>query len=308
VAIPSDQLVLVVGLDPAAAGAVEDQLKLAVGQDGFLLESHPKLGPLEAAVQGVYLAGACQGPKDVGESISQGLGAAGKASVLLARDEVEMEPLTAVVDAEACTGCTLCAKVCPYSAIIAEVKEPAVVIDAACTGCGTCAAACPVDAITMPGFTDEQILSQIDAATEENPQEKAVVFACNWCSYAGADQAGIAKFQYPPSSRIIRTMCSGRVSEKFILRAFERDAGAVMISGCHLGDCHYLTANYETEKRFRRWKKKVEARGYDPQKLDLGWFTAAEGKLFAQRMLQLHEQIQDVQDSRAETEVTGEAD
>ncbi|MEE9592409.1 MAG: hydrogenase iron-sulfur subunit, partial [Thermoplasmata archaeon] len=308
VAIPSDQLVLVVGLDPPAAGAVEDQLKLAVGQDGFLLESHPKLGPLEAAVQGVYLAGACQGPKDVGESISQGLGAAGKASVLLARDEVEMEPLTAIVDAEACTGCTLCAKVCPYSAIIAEVKEPAVVIDAACTGCGTCAAACPVDAITMPGFTDEQILAQIDAATEENPEEKAVVFACNWCSYAGADQAGIAKFQYPPSSRIIRTMCSGRVSETFILRAFERDAGAVMISGCHLGDCHYLTANYETEKRFRRWKKKVEARGYDPQKLDLGWFTAAEGKLFAQRMLQLHEQIQDVQDSRAETGVTGEAD
>ncbi|MFQ5908011.1 MAG: hydrogenase iron-sulfur subunit [Thermoplasmata archaeon] len=303
VAIPSDQLVLVVGLDPPVPGAVEEQLKLSIGQDGFLLESHPKLGPTEAAVQGVYLAGACQGPKDVGESISQGLGAAGKASVLLARDEVEMEPLTAIVDAEACTGCTLCAKVCPYHAIIAEVKEPAIVVEAACTGCGTCAAACPVDAITMPGYTDEQILAQVDAATEENPEDKAVVFACNWCSYAGADQAGIAKFQYPPSSRIIRTMCSGRVSEKFILRAFERSAGAVMISGCHLGDCHYLTANYETEKRFRRWKKKVEARGYDPQKLDLGWFTAAEGKLFAQRMQQLHERIQELQDSTREAEV-----
>ncbi len=305
VAIPSDKLVLVVGLDPPAAGAVEEQLKLAVGQDGFLLESHPKLGPMEAAVQGVYLAGSCQGPKDVGESISQGLGAAGKASVLLARDEVEMEPLTAIVDAEACTGCTLCAKVCPYSAIIAPLKEPAVVVEAACTGCGTCAAACPVDAITMPGFTDEQILAQIDAATEENPEEKAVVFACNWCSYAGADMAGIAKFQYPPSSRIIRTMCSGRVSEKFILRAFERAAGAVMISGCHLGDCHYLTANYETEKRFHRWKKKVKARGYDPEKLALGWFTAAEGKLFAERMRQLDAQIQEVEAAGADAEVAG---
>ncbi|MFQ6013258.1 MAG: hydrogenase iron-sulfur subunit, partial [Thermoplasmata archaeon] len=307
VAVPSDQLVLVLGLDPPTAGAVEEQLKLAIGEDGFLLESHPKLGPMEAAVQGVYLAGSCQGPKDVGESISQGLGAAGKASVLLAREEVEMAPLTAVVDTEACTGCTLCAKVCPYSAIIAPLKEPAVVVDAACTGCGTCAAACPVDAITMPGFTDPQILAQIDAATEANPEEKAVVFACNWCSYAGADQAGIAKFQYPPSSRIIRTMCSGRISDKFVLRAFERGAGAVMISGCHLGDCHYLTANYETEKRFHRWKKKVKARGYNPEKLELGWFTAAEGKLFAERMRSLHERIRELEASgaEAEAEVTG---
>lgn len=293
-AVPSDLLVLAVGLEPAESGLVK-QLKLAVGEDGFLLESHPKLGPVEAAVQGVYLAGACQSPKDVGESISQGLGAASKASVLLARDEVEKEPLTAVVDPEVCTGCTLCAKVCPYSAILAEVKEPAVVVEAACTGCGTCAAACPVDAITMPGFTDEQILAQIDAATEVNPEDKAVVFACNWCSYAGADQAGIAKFQYPPSSRIIRTMCSGRVSEKFILRAFERQAGAVFVSGCHLGDCHYLTANYETEKRFQRWKKKVAAKGFDPKRLDLGWFTAAEGKLFAESMTKVHERIRELQ-------------
>ncbi len=117
--------------------------------------------------------------------------------------------------------------------------------------------------------------------------------------------AGIAKFQYPPSSRIIRTMCSGRVSEKFILRAFERAAGAVMISGCHLGDCHYLTANYETEKRFRRWKKKVKARGYDPEKLELGWFTAAEGKLFAERMRQLDAQIHEVEAAGADAEVAG---
>ncbi|MFQ5838078.1 MAG: hydrogenase iron-sulfur subunit [Thermoplasmata archaeon] len=291
VAIPTDLLVLAVGLEALEKGAVEEQLKLAVGEDGFLLESHPKLGPVEAAVQGVYLAGACQGPKDVGEAISQGLGAAAKASVLLSRDEVEQEPLTAIVDSEICTGCTLCAKVCPYSAIIAEVKKPAIVIEAACTGCGTCAAACPVDAITMPGFTDEQIIAQIDAAVEEDPEEKVVVFACNWCSYAGADQAGIAKFQYPPSSRIIRTMCSGRVSEKFVLRAFERGAGAVLISGCHPGDCHYLTANYETAKRVPRWRKKLEARGYDPKRLELAWFTAAEGKLFASKMKEMHEFI-----------------
>jgi heterodisulfide reductase subunit A len=298
VSIPTDLLVLVVGLEPPEGGAVVEHLKLALGEDGFLLESHPKLGPVEAAVQGVYLAGACQGPKDVGEAISQGLGAASKAAVLLARGEVDQEPLAAVVDPEVCTGCTLCAKVCPYSAIIAEVKKPAVVVEAACTGCGTCAAACPVGAITMPGFTDEQIIAQIDAVTEENPEEKVVVFACNWCSYAGADQAGIAKFQYPPSSRIIRTMCSGRVSEKFILRAFERGAGAVLVSGCHLGDCHYLTANYETAKRVPRWKKKLEAKGYDPKRLDLAWFTAAEGRQFAAKMREMHELIEELKEVR----------
>jgi heterodisulfide reductase subunit A len=296
VAIPSDLVVLVVGLRPPDEDGigVAKQLKVSIGEDGFLLESHPKLGPVEAAVQGVFMAGTAQGPKDILESVAQGLATAAKASSILARDVIEQEPLTAVIDEEACTGCTLCAKVCPYSAIQGKVKEPHRVITAACTGCGTCAAACPVDAITMPGFTDEQILAQIDAATEENPEEKVVVFACNWCSYAGADQAGIAKYQYPPSSRIIRTMCSGRISDKHIMRAFERGAGAVLVSGCHIGDCHYITANHETLKRFPKWRARVKAKGYDPERLQLEWFTAAEGKKFSGKMKELDDLVRGV--------------
>ncbi len=284
VSLPTDRLVLVAGLAAAGAGAIGEQLKLSVGEDGFLLESHPKLAPVEAAVAGVFLAGGCQGPKDAGEAIAQGLAAAAKAAALLAPGEVESEPLKAVIDPEKCTGCTLCSKVCPYGAITAEVRKPARVTEAACAGCGTCAATCPADAITMPSFTDGQILAQIDAATADKPEEKVVVFACNWCSYAGADQAGIAKLQYPPSSRVIRTMCSGRVSEKFILRALERKAGSVLVTGCHPGSCHYLTANLETQKRMERWKKRVAAKGYDPEKLGLAWVSAAEGKLFAAKM------------------------
>jgi Fe-S oxidoreductase len=86
----------------------------------------------------------------------------------------------------------------------------------------------------MPYFTKEQIMAQIEAALAERPQEKVLVFACNWCSYAGADQAGIEKIQYPPSARIIRTMCSARVEEDFIARAFQLGAGAVLVTGCRL--------------------------------------------------------------------------
>ncbi|MFA5860167.1 MAG: FAD-dependent oxidoreductase [Candidatus Thermoplasmatota archaeon] len=287
-ALPTDRLVLATALRSAGANSVSEQLKLTVAEDGALLESHPKLAPIEAAVAGVFLAGACQGPKDAGESIAQGLAAASKAAALLAAGDVEQEPIKAIIDPLKCTGCTMCAKVCPHNAIVAEVKKPAVVIEAACAGCGTCAATCPSGAITMPSFTDEQVLSQVDAATAESPSEKVVVFACNWCSYAGADQAGVAKFQYPPSSRIIRTMCSGRVSEKFVLRALERGAGAVIITGCHPGSCHYLTANLETEKRIGRWKKKLEAKGIDPARLQLAWVSAAEGKRFAEKMVEMH--------------------
>lgn len=290
-ALPTDRLVLVTGLRPAAPSAVQQDLKVSVGEDGFLLESHPKLAPVEAAVSGVFLAGACQAPKDIGESIAQGLAAASKAAALLAPGEVEQEPLKASIDPTKCTGCTLCARVCPYKAIEGEVKKAHKVIEAACAGCGTCSAACPQAAITMPGFTDEQIFAQIDAATADSPADKVVVFACNWCSYAGADQAGIAKFQYPPSSRVIRTMCSGRVAEKFVLHAFERGAGTVMVTGCHPGSCHYLTANYETEKRVERWKKKMEAKGIDPKRLDLAWVSAAEGKRFADKMTEMDERL-----------------
>ncbi len=289
--LPTDSLVLVQGLRPNPPGAVADQLKLSLGEDGFLLESHPKLAPVEAAVSGVYLAGGCQGPKDVAESVAQGAATAAKAAVLLARGKGEREPLRAIIDAEKCTGCTLCAQVCPHSAIDGKVKETHQVISAACQGCGTCAAACPADAITMPGFTDAQVLAQIDAATEENAADKVVVFACNWCSYAGADQAGIAKLQYPPSSRIIRTMCSGRVSEKFVLHALERGAGGVLVTGCHPGSCHYLTANLETEKRVAKWKKRLQHKGIDPRRLELVWISAAEGKRFAQTMTAMHERL-----------------
>jgi len=291
--IPTDLLVLVVGLRPPEDN-LADQLKLSKSEDGFYMELHPKLGPVETAVQGVYLAGASQGAKDVRESMAQALAAAGKAGALLARGEIEKEPLTAQHDPEKCIGCMRCVKVCPFNAI-EQIGEPGKgtvrITEAACMGCGNCAAECPVHAIEMPYFTGEQVMAQVDAALAENPAQKCIVFTCNWCSYAGADLAGIEKRQYPTSARIIRTMCSARLEERFVARAFEKGAGAVLVTGCRLtesgSDCHYNYANVSTAKRFKRWQKKFARKGIAPERLQLRWISAAEGKEFAEKITEM---------------------
>ncbi len=293
--IPTDLLVLVVGLEPTTDN-LDEQLKLSRSEDGFYMELHPKLGPAETASQGIYLAGAAQGAKDVRESIAQALASAGKAGALLAHGVISKEPLTAIVDEELCIGCMRCVKVCPFGAIepTGPVKEGVVRIhEAACMGCGTCAAECNFSAIDMPYFTKDQILAQVDAALEDRPAEKCLVFTCNWCSYAGADLAGIEKRQYPSSARIIRTMCSARFEESFIERAFERSAGAVLITGCRLtetgSDCHYNYANRLTDKRFKHWSRKYERKGIAPERLQLRWISAAEGKEFAEKISEMDE-------------------
>ncbi len=297
--IPTDLIVLVVGLKPSEDNLAE-QLKLSRSEDGFYMELHPKLGPVQTAVQGVYLAGTSQGAKDVRESMAQALAAAGKAGALLALGKIEKEPLTARLIPELCVGCMRCVKVCPYGAI-EQIGPPGKdgtvkIIEAACMGCGTCAAECNFAAIEMPYFTREQILAQIEASLEENPEEKCVVFTCNWCSYAGADLAGIEKRQYPTSSRIIRTMCSARFEEEFIAHAFDQGAGAVLVTGCRLtetgSDCHYNNANQFTWKRFKHWKRKFERKGIDPERLQLRWISAAEGKEFAEKMAEMDEVVQ----------------
>ncbi|MEM2909925.1 MAG: hydrogenase iron-sulfur subunit [Nitrososphaerota archaeon] len=292
VAIPADLLVLNVGLSPnTTIKNIIEQLKLPRDMEGFLLESHPKLGPVDTSVEGVYIAGTAQGPKGVEESVAQALAAASKASALVSAGSITLEPFTARIEQEKCIYCLRCAEVCPFHAIRGELRKSTELVQAMCHGCGTCVAECMRDAMNQYGFEDEQILAQVDAATEVEPEKKAIVFACNWCSYAGADQAGIEKLQYPPNVRIIRTMCSGRVSQKFVMRAFERGIAAVIVTGCWPQDCHYNYANLNTEKRMERWKKMLQARGIDPNRLQLHWNSAAEGKRFANKMKEVAEFI-----------------
>lgn len=285
-----DMLVLAVGVNPSSSTQkLQEMLGLQLTPDGFFLEAHPKLQPVDAATRGIFFAGCAEGPKDIKESVTQASAAAARAIRLMHKGSILTEPITSEVIAEQCKACGRCAEVCPYNAITVDPKKktPAVVNTASCAGCGTCAAECPFGAITMNHFTDAQILAQIDAVLEEKPREKILAFACNWCSYAGADYAGVSRLQYPSNVRLIRTMCSGRVDEDFIWHGFAGGAPVVLVSGCHIGDCHYINANHWTEKRVARVHRKMAKMGIRPERLQLEWVSAAEGIRFAEVMKRL---------------------
>jgi len=287
-----DMLILALGVQPSkSTRRLQEMLGLQLTPDGFFLEAHPKLLPVDAATRGVFYAGCAEGPKDIKESVTQASAAAGRAIRLMHPGKITTEPITSEVVAEQCKSCGKCAEVCPYNAITVDVKKktPAVVNSAACAGCGTCAAECPFGAIIMNHFTDEQITDQVDVMLAENPADKILTFACNWCSYAGADYAGVSRLQYPANARIIRTMCSGRVDEKYIWHAFAIGAPVILVSGCHIGDCHYIDANHWTERRIEKIHKKMEKLGIRKDRLQLEWISAAEGIRFARVMERMEE-------------------
>jgi heterodisulfide reductase subunit A2 len=161
VTIPVDLLVLVTGMVPRENGGLIQTLKLPVGRDGFFNEIHPKLRPVETVVDGVLIAGACQGPKTSSESVASGLAAVAQSAAMLKLGEAELDPQVALVNAAACTGCEDCVASCPFGAIAMEAKV-AHVDPAGCKGCGACAPVCPENAIDLLGYTDAQVRSMID--------------------------------------------------------------------------------------------------------------------------------------------------
>jgi len=278
-----DMVILSVGIKPRQdSELLQRLLNLATDTDGFYMEAHPKLKPVDTTTGGVFIAGAAEGPKDIKDSVTQASAAASRANILMSKGEVKIPAITAGIDPDKCTACGLCARVCPYHAIVGGKEEGLYrVIAAACQGCGACVPECRFGAIDQTHFTESQIVEQIDAALAGDPHKKILAFACNWCSYAGADFAGVSRIQYPHNVRIIRTMCSARVSPAWIERAFTKGAGAVLVSGCHPADCHYNNANQNTARRVERFWRRMEKLGINRDRLRLAWISAAEGAQFA---------------------------
>jgi heterodisulfide reductase subunit A len=166
-----DMVVLSTGLEPQEdQGAVAQRFGISRGPDGFFLERHPKLAPVETPTDGVFLAGACQGPKDIPDTVAQGGAAAAAALSLMDAGNVELEPFTSYVMTEKCGGCRTCEGLCPYGAISMideQGRSVAHVNEVLCKGCGACAAACPAGAAIQNGFTNEQVLAEIEGVLME---------------------------------------------------------------------------------------------------------------------------------------------
>ena len=168
-AIPADLVVLVTGMVPRENQGLVDILKLPAGTDGFFNEIHPKLRPVETVVDGVLIAGACQGPKTSGEAVMSGLAAVTQSAAVLKKGYTELDPLVAIVEPETCTACGDCLTACPYDAIsMTEEGERrfAVISPTGCKGCGGCVPICPENAIDLLGYTDAQITAMIESLVE----------------------------------------------------------------------------------------------------------------------------------------------
>jgi len=283
--LPADLLVLTTAFKgDDSVEQIKGLLKVSANSDGFFQEAHVKLGPLEFATDGVTLGGCAKAPMFYKESCEEGIGAAMKASIPMNKGFIETEGIVADIDLTNCSQCGLCAKRCPYSAILVDAEQNPEVIKALCKGCGLCAADCPQECISIVHYSDEQVLAQVDAALEENAADKIIAFVCHWCALGGVDMAGVSRLQYPANARLIRVMCSARISIKMMQRAFDRGAAGVLVAGCEFPTCHYIEGNYAAEKRVKRAKRKLAKAGIDPEKLWNVWCSAADGPKFAKTM------------------------
>lgn len=162
-----DMVVLSVGLQPPAGSEpLRQTLGISKSADGFYMEAHPKLRPVDTLTDGVYLAGVAQGPKDIPDAVAQASGAAARAAIPMVKGEVEIEPIVAVVDDDVCGGCEVCIELCPFGAV-ERVDGKAQINVALCKGCGTCVGACPSGALDQQHFKTAQIMAQIEAAMNE---------------------------------------------------------------------------------------------------------------------------------------------
>ncbi|MEJ2717313.1 MAG: hydrogenase iron-sulfur subunit [Deltaproteobacteria bacterium] len=295
----ADLVVLATGAVPSAGTEeLSSRLLVSLDENGFFREHHPKLRPIDSPTEGVFFAGAACGPKDIPHSVAQGSAAAARASRVLMNDRLMIEPIVARADPALCRQvtkkCGICARRCPFGAIQVEPGQAARVIAAKCMGCGTCVAECPTGAITQAHFGDLQIFSQIQSYLSERPEDKILAFMCWWCSYPGADNAGVNHLQYAASSRGIRVMCAGRIKRDFVFEAFRRGAGMVLVSGCHPQDCHYLTGQHWAERRMNSMPDRLERMGISRERFRVEWISAAEGRKYAKVMNEMHETLKEL--------------
>jgi len=289
-------------------GHMSSVLNVVQSPGGWFMEYHPKLRPMDSPTDGIFFAGACQGPKDIPASVAQGSAAASRAGRILHSETWQIEPTVAVVWPDRCVSaegrsCGICSRACPYGAIDYEQGRAAVVISAKCHGCGACVGECPHDAITQLHYTDAQLLAQMRALLAEEPEKKILAFRCHWCSYGGADLAGTSHFEYSANERGIKVMCSARMDSDFIYEAYRLGAGAILYSGCHPQDCHYITGQVIGAKRAQRLTTIFERMQMTPGRFRVEWISAAEGDKYARVINEMQEVLDGIAPEQLRSEI-----
>ena len=207
-----------------------EKMKLALGEDGFIVEKHPKLDPVDSLSTGVFACGCALSPKDVRDTVSDALGAAAKASRFLKSEYITTSPEKAFIIPELCDGCEVCVSVCPVNAITMQ-EGKARINPFMCTGCGACVPVCPREAIDFKNSTTKQIIANLRGVlSDKEPDEvRVVAFVENNVGYTGMDFLGLDRVNYPENIRIVSVPSTAIMGLKHLLYAFAFGADGILV-------------------------------------------------------------------------------
>jgi len=281
----SEEFGLVITADALAANGKEllPLVKdLRTGPEGELQVDNVWFLPVKTNREGIFVVGSARGNNEYRDAQADGLAAANQIHESLKNKEIIVLDDAAVVDTDKCVLCLTCMRICPHGAVSIDVDktvpskvEGVVSISAvACQRCGICAAHCPAGAIQLPRYTDEQI------AVELGDKPYIIVFACENSAFPAATAAGIEGSKYNASVRLIRVPCAGKVDPCQVLRALECGAEKVMILGCHLENCQYLSGSTRSAKRIERLNSALDKAGVDAKRVIFGQLASVEPSRF----------------------------
>lgn len=262
--IETDMVVLSEAMEPSeGTKTVAKLLDVGLTEDMFIRESHPKIKPVNTDVEGIYVCGTAQGPKDITDSISQANAAAAKVAELM-NGSLEVDPFVATIDTSRCNLCNKCMDTCKYKAIY--IQEDNLAVDPiACKGCGICLSQCSKEAISISGNVDEKLFGIISGLLKNKKEgEQIILTFLDSVGYLAADNMGINKITYPESIRIIKVPSSNRLMTKHILYAFKMGADGIFL-GEYPDDILY----HHLKDKVKDLKKTLEEQNIDPNRLTL---------------------------------------